>query len=29
MKAALTRSFLLLERLGYSPENPPPSGPLN
>jgi hypothetical protein len=23
---AVTRSFLVLERLGYSPENPPPDG---
>jgi hypothetical protein len=24
MESTLTRSFLVLERLGYSPENPPP-----
>lgn len=26
---AVTRSFLVLERLGYSPENPPPTGRVN
>lgn len=25
---SLLRSFLLLERLGYSPDNPPPDGPV-
>jgi hypothetical protein len=26
VEAALNRSFLVLERLGYSPDNPPPDG---
>ena len=29
MDAALMRSFLVLERLGYSPDNPPPESPVN
>jgi hypothetical protein len=29
MEAALSRSFLVLERLGYSPDNPPPDGRIN
>jgi len=24
LDAAVTRSFLILDRLGYSPDNPPP-----
>jgi hypothetical protein len=26
LDAALTRSFVVLDRLGYTPENPPPGG---
>jgi len=29
LRAALTRSFVVLERLGYSPDLPPPEHPVN